>query len=264
MLSGVINFITQQSILVIILVLILLFLIDRLTGWSTHRHRTIEIMVERLHTYVTRFYVPSLGAARRFLRSLGVEDLSDLTNHEKLSKLPKSNIENALYFLALFLHMINVMINEIGGFFFSDLRAEIAASLHLRHITGGLYEALGADIYTKLEQCLKPREARVDFMARISSDRDLNGIWLAFSEWIKNQQPEGVLRSFAAYIEVVQLESNIPYAPWYRREWQLWYHVPIIISQRSIDLTIERLRDSKLIPEPQVDAYRKKLRRYDV
>lgn len=258
MVNHIVGFITEQPISIILTILIILVVIDRWTGLTAHRHRTIEIMVNKLHEYVTEFYMPSLVAARSFFKRLG-----NWRTEGELSKLTEPKIKDAFYFLALFFQIRNALIEKTGGFFLRDLRAEIALSVHNGDVATGLEAAIGRDNFTLFEECLKNTETRGDFLARISTDSDLEAAYHQFLDWIQNKQPQNVLESLNAYVELMQLEINIPYSPWYRREWHLWYRLPLTISAESIDLTIKRLREMRYIPEPQIVAYKKKLARYN-
>jgi hypothetical protein len=181
------------------------------------RAETWKQMLPVSHNYAAKFYLPLSLAAERFAKSL-----------------KKSNARLAFFYLLFSGKKAIATRNEIGGFYFKDLRGEtLAAQCWEQQRLACLGEEdtpffLAVRASIDQLQDIDSYEAFVKMFADESggvvsfSDNDIETAWTLFQKWMGEAEDVAkTIQFLEGFYAVLDFESNRPYEYWYDTPAQL-------------------------------------------
>jgi hypothetical protein len=174
------------------------------------RAETWKQMLPISHNYAAKFYLPLSLAAERFADSL-----------------KQSNARLAFFYLLFCGRKMIATRNEIGGFYFKDLRGETLAAVcwknHRLACLGEedspLYRAV-RDSIDQLEEIdsfegFEKRFAEVSGGVVEFTEDCIQQAWILFQTWIGTKNVATTIQHLEGFYAVLDFESNRPYEYWY-------------------------------------------------
>jgi hypothetical protein len=174
------------------------------------RAETWKQMLPISHNYAAKFYLPLSLAAERFADSL-----------------KQSNTRLAFFYLLFCGRKMIATRNEIGGFYFKDLRGETLAALcwknHRLACLGEedspLYRAV-LDSIDQLDEidsfeAFERRFAEVSGGVVEFTEDCIQQAWTLFQTWIGTKNVAPTIQHLEGFYGVLDFESNRPYEYWY-------------------------------------------------
>jgi hypothetical protein len=176
------------------------------------RSETWKQILPVSHNYALKYYVPLSWAAARFA-----------------DELPGPKPELAFFYLLLAGKRMTITRNEVGGFYFKDLRGEGLAAIcwkDQRDLLLGEDENPRNLAVRAASELLEPTETYQSFQEKFKSktagaspafnNTEIQEAWERFQDWLKNsgEGPE-VVRYLKAFYAILDYETNRPYEYWY-------------------------------------------------
>lgn len=183
------------------------------------RSETWKQMLPLSHNYAAKFYLPLSLAAQNLARQL--------KDH------PVAKPRLAFFYLLLAGRKMRATRNEIGGFYFKDLRGErLAAECWETQRRSCLGEA-DDEFYKVVQAAIDRFTDEIDSFESFESnfvdssvhppvyvDDSIDQAWCCFEKWIKDHKDkvEKTSQYLAGFYAVLDYESNRPYQYWYDTE----------------------------------------------
>ncbi len=174
------------------------------------RSETWKQMLPISHNYAAKFYLPLSLAAERFADSL-----------------KQSNSRLAFFYLLFCGKKMIATRNEIGGFYFKDLRGEtLAAACWKNHRLACLGEE-DSPLYRAVRESIDQLEEIDSFegfekrFAEVSgtvvefTEDSIQQAWTLFQAWIGTKNVAPTIQHLEGFYAVLDFESNRPYEYWY-------------------------------------------------
>jgi hypothetical protein len=214
------------------------------------RAETWKQMLPLSHNYAAKFYLPLSLAAQNLAKEL---------------KYPVAKPRLAFFYLLLCGKKMTATRNEIGGFYFKDLRGErLAASCWeiqrgacLGEADDNFYKAVRAAV-DRIDDTLDSFEAFestfVDSSTQPASfvDVSIANAWGLFERWgAKKDKVEKTAQYLEGFYAVLDYESNRPYEYWYDQKDS---PAKLEITEATQNLLAQVLQEAKYTPE-QVASY---------
>jgi hypothetical protein len=218
---------------------------QRLQREDTIRTETWKQILPVSHTYALKFYLPLSSAA------------------EKLAEaLEGTNPELSFFYVLFTGKRMTETRNEVGGFYFKDLRGEALAAICWKKqrelLLGQEYHPVSLAVRAAI-QLLSPTETYSSFQEKFLDNtaapvpvykvKEIQDSWEQFSGWLKTSgKTNEVVAYLKGFYAILDYETNRPY--------EYWYNPP---ARLQVEPEIEALlqREGKEIPftEAQMKEY---------
>lgn len=181
---------------------------DRIHYQETHR-----IMLETLHEYVEKYYMPQIRYSD-YLANFYSEQ-KDLQDHHKRNQ--------SLYFLMLFNRIQIIQRDNIGGIFLQDLVGEILLSklserISLATGTRPMSESKAFpsfEVYSDVIRGIKAELKYSEFLDLLETNK-YKSVLGHYKNWVLyTTELEELSKYFRLYSNIFYCEVNRPYIPWY-------------------------------------------------
>lgn len=215
------------------------------------RSETWKQMLPLSHTYASKFYLPLSLAAQNLAKEL---------------KDPVAKPRLAFFYLLLCGKKMRATRNEIGGFYFKDLRGErLAADCWEIQRASCLGEA-DDEFYKSVQAAIDRFTDEIDSFEAFESnfvdssvnpsvyvDDSVDQAWQGFEKWIAGDRAkvEKTSQYLIGFYAVLDYESNRPYQYWYDPKVS---PASLVISGETQKLLTAILEDAKYKPD-QVSGY---------
>jgi hypothetical protein len=208
------------------------------------RAETWKQMLPVSHNYAAKFYLPLSLAAERFADSL-----------------KQSNARLAFFYLLFCGRKMIATRNEIGGFYFKDLRGESLAAVCWKNqrlaCLGEEDNPLFLAVLDSIDQ-LEDIDSFEGFEKRFSdvsggvvefAEDSIQQAWTLFQAWIGTGNVAPTIQYLEGFYAVLDFESNRPY--------EYWYDTPakLKITAETEQLLRKLLADEKKYSAEEINGY---------
>ena len=208
------------------------------------RAETWKQMLPVSHNYAAKFYLPLSLAAERFADSLKL-----------------SNARLAFFYLLFCGRRMILTRNEIGGFYFKDLRGESLAAVCWKNqrlaCLGEEDSPLFLAVRDSMDQ-LEDIESYEGFEKRFAdvsggvvefTEDSVQQAWTLFQAWIGTGNVAPTIQYLEGFYAVLDFESNRPY--------EYWYDTPpkLKITAETEQLLRKLLAEEKKYSPEEIDGY---------
>ncbi len=214
------------------------------------RSETWKQMLPLSHNYAAKFYLPLSLVAQNLAKQL---------------KYPVAKPKLAFFYLLLCGKKMRATRNEIGGFYFKDLRGERLASRCWEIQRGACLGEADDDFYKAVHAAIDHIDDDVDTFEAFESnfvdsstqpasfvDDSIEQAWGLFDTWrTAKDKVEKTAQYLTGFYAVLDYESNRPYEYWYDPKDS---PAKLEITEETQKLLTKILEEAKYIPK-QIDNY---------
>jgi hypothetical protein len=209
------------------------------------RSETWKQMLPLSHNYAAKFYLPLSLAAQNLAKQL--------TN-------PVAKPRLAFFYLLLCCKQMRATRNEIGGFYFKDLRGECLAANCWEIQRGSCLGEADADFYKSVQAAIDRFTDEIDSFEAFESnfvdtsvnppiyvDDSVDQAWQSFEKWISGDKAsvQKTSQYLTGFYAVLDYESNRPYEYWYD---QSVSSATLVISGETQKILEKILEEAKYKP----------------
>lgn len=195
------------------------------------------LMLPRSHEYAAKYYMPLQQSLMIFLTA------SEKWN-ERGRPIDSSEARAFLYYLMLFFKRMSIIGQEAGGFFFKNQLGEKLAGKCWDYACEGVYARLDERKVRMVIATMEPKETLETFRKKAAVFTDLRGQ----VQELLNQGIDWQVSILTILYEVLGLEANRPYQPWYSPNFSLDH----VCNLGRISESADKLAEPRVIEEEAI------------